>query len=306
MEKQDSKTKKVIVWSLLGVVAFLWGISFLASTVALRSVEPLELLSVRWTVAAVLFVLLISFGIVKVNYKGKPTKYLLLMAFVQPCLYSLFELLGIKYTTTSTSSIVISLISIMVIIISAIFLKEHYGRKVKIAVVVAFLGVITTTVFAPDFSLGGELKGFLYLFIAITLGAIYNIIVNKLSAHYSVVEMTTVMTISGAVFYNIISLLQGNGIHPYAMVIEDGSFALSSLYLGIGCSFGAYFIYNYILSKLPPGIASCLQVNGITLVGVVAGVVVAGDPFGWYTVVGIILLAIGIAIASLEGNNDIS
>lgn len=300
-----SKTNRALVWSLLVVVAFLWGVSFLASTIALKSVDPMELLAVRWGLSAILFLILIASRVIKVSYKGKPIKELILMAIFQPCLYSLFELLGIKYTSTSESSIMISLIPIMVIIIAALFYKQHYSRKVKFAVLIAFLGVLITTVFSPAFSIGGQGKGFIYLILAIITSGFYNLMVNNLSKHYSAIEISATMVVIGGIFYNIISLCQGNGIHPYQMMAVDSSFLLAALFLGFGCSFGAYFLYNYILTKMQPGIASCLQVNGVTLVGVIAGIVVMNDPFGWYTVVGMILLTFGIAVASLEGNKDI-
>ncbi|MCQ2550616.1 MAG: DMT family transporter [Clostridia bacterium] len=298
-------SKKILVWSLLFVVAFLWGISFLASTIALKYATTMEVLSVRWLLGALMFLILIAFKVVKVDFKGKPKGGLLLMALIQPCIYSLCELLGIKYTTVSESSVIIALIPIMVIIFSAIFLKEKTEPMIKLAVGLAFLGVIVNTVFAPGFSLGGELKGFFFLFIAITCGGIYNIMVGRVGKHYSVVEMSTVITTAGAIFYNLISLIGGNGLHPYVTLFTNGSFALNVLFLGLGCSFGAYLIYNYILTQLPAGIAACLQVNGVTLVGVISGILVVGDPFGWYTVVGIILLTSGIAIASLRGNKNL-
>ena len=83
------------------------------------------------------------------------------------------------------------------------------------------------------------------------------------------------------------------------MLLVDTNYLLSALFLGLGCSFGAYFCYNYILTKIRPAIASCLQVNGVTLIGVISGIVVMHDPFGWYTIIGMIFLVIGIAIASL-------
>ncbi len=305
MLKDNIKNRKAVVWSLLVLVAVLWGLSFFGSTCALKYVEPIELLSVRWTIAAFLFLSLIALGIIKVYYKGKPNKYLMLMALRQPCLYSAFELLGIKYTTTSESSIIIAMIPIVVIVLSGVFLREKYSRKVKMAVAVAFLGLVISTYFAPNFSFGGEGIGYLYLFIAIIIGGIYNLMVNRLSKYYSVFEMSTVMTVSGTIFYNIISIAQGNFIHPWKVLISNGDFALSALYLGIGCSFLAYLTYNYILTKLPPGIASCLQANGITVVGVLSGIILAGDSFGWYTIVGMGLVCFGIAVTSFEGNKVI-
>lgn len=297
--------KKGFVWVLLALVAFLWGISFLAIKIALDYCEPMELLAVRWPIAALIFIVLIATGVLKVNLKGKPIWKLGLLALIQPCLYAIFEILGVKYTTTSEASVFLSLVPVMIIILSAIFLKEHYSKKIKMAVFIALLGVVIITVFGPDFSLSGDNRGYLFLLFTITSGASYNLIVKQLDKEFSSIEMSLAMCVSGAICFNIISLIQGNGIHPYTLLFTDINFAIPTLFLGIGCSFLAYWMFNYCLTKIPTGICVCVQVNGVTLVGVIAGILVCHDPFGWYTVVGMILLTFGIAVASLEGNKDL-
>ena len=65
----------------------------------------MELLALRWTVSALLFLILIALRVVKVSYKGKNVKLVLLVGVLQPCIYAIFETLGIKYTTTSELSL---------------------------------------------------------------------------------------------------------------------------------------------------------------------------------------------------------
>lgn len=311
MVSNKIKENKVVIWLLLAMVATLWGLSFFASTSALHYVGPFELLSVRWTIAALIFLTLIGLRVVKVDFKSKfniknrATRYLLLLVTFQPCLYATFEILGIKHTTTSESSIIIALIPIVVIVLSRLLYKEKYSLKVKLATATAFLGLVITTLFAPSFSFGGGGIGYLYLFLAITMGGCYNLAVRETSKSYSVVEMSTAMTVVGMVFFNAISLGQGNGLHPWETLLKEGNFTLAALYLGVGCSFLAYMTSTYILTKLPPGIASCLQANGVTVVGALSGILIAGDTYGWYTFVGMALICIGIAVVSLEGNKDL-
>ena len=74
----------------------------------------------------------------------------------------------------------------------------------------------------------------------------------------------------------------------------------SLIYLGVGCSFGAYLIFNYTLSRLRADLATCIQTNSITVVGVAAGIIWGGDSRGWYTVVGMLMTIAGIIIASRD------
>ena len=106
MEAQTKKSGiKLVIYTLCTVTAVLWGMSFLWTKVALDALEVVELLAVRWTLAAALFAVLIICKVIKVDFKGKSRKFLLIGAFVQPCLYALLETWGVDFTTSSVSSI---------------------------------------------------------------------------------------------------------------------------------------------------------------------------------------------------------
>ena len=57
--------------------------------------------------------------------------------------------------------------------------------------------------------------------------------------------------------------------------------------------------YNFVLGKLPATIGANLVANSVTAVGVISGCVFAGDPFGWYTAVGVTLTITGVCLSSL-------
>ncbi len=76
------------------------------------------------------------------------------------------------------------------------------------------------------------------------------------------------------------------------------------LFLGLGCGVLCYLMYNYNLGRLNSTIASCIQTNSINIVGVSAGILILSDPWGWYTVVGLVLMSTGIVICALANNNS--
>ncbi len=133
-------------------------------------------------------------------------------------------------------------------------------------------------------------------------GALFTLASKKLSesGHFSAIEITVAMSFGGAIFYNLISLCLGNGITPYIITITNLDVALAVLFLGAGCSVLCYILFNYIVDKLPAYQASALQVNLITVTAVIAGVLVRGDDFGWYTVVGLVLMLGGIMLLSRQ------
>ena len=285
---------------MFAATALLWGLSFLSTKVALGKMEVMELLAVRWTISALLFGVLLLFGLIKVNFKGRPKKYLILGAFVQPCLYAIFETWGIDFTTSSISSIFIAVIPLAVVVFNAAIFRAKVSGKTTFAIILAFSGVVISVALAPDFAVGGRFIGYACLIGAIVSGGLYSVIANKVGQEYTPVEFTCFMAIMASVWFNVLSLIQGNGFSGYAAVFSSMETIISVVMRGVGCSFGAYLMFNYTLSKLPAELASCIQANSTTAIGVIAGIALGGDTWGWYTILGLAMTIGGVVISSLD------
>lgn len=296
----ESNGNKALLYTLFMALALLWGLSFLGTKLALEALNPVELLAVRWAMSLVLFCLLIGMRIIKVSYSGKNVKLLIAAVLVQPCAYAILEAVGIDMTTSSESSIFIAVIPLMVVLESFIFLRQKVSLRTGIGIVVGFAGVVTSIIFSPEFSTGGKISGYLCLIGAVTVGALYTLISNRLGGEFSTMETSFGLAIAGGIFFNLLSLLQGNGVHPYRVFFAGGQTMWALIYLGVGCSFAAYIIFNYTLSRLKAELASCIQTNSITVVGVIAGIVFGGDSWGWYTILGMGMTIAGIFIASKD------
>lgn len=296
----ESNGNKALLYTLFMALALLWGLSFLGTKLALEALNPVELLAVRWAMSLVLFCLLIGMRIIKVSYSGKNVKLLIAAVLVQPCAYAILEAVGIDMTTSSESSIFIAVIPLMVVLESFIFLRQKVSLRTGIGIVVGFAGVVTSIIFSPEFSTGGKILGYLCLIGAVTVGALYTLISNRLGGEFSTMETSFGLAIAGGIFFNLLSLLQGNGAHPYRVFFAGGQTMWALIYLGVGCSFAAYIIFNYTLSRLKAELASCIQTNSITVVGVIAGIVFGGDSWGWYTILGMGMTIAGIFIASKD------
>ena len=297
---ENKKESKALLYTLFVVLALLWGLSFLGTKVALVELDPVELLAVRWGMSLVLFCLLIGLGIIKVSYKGKNIKLLALAVLMQPCIYAILEAWGINLTTSSESSIFIAVVPLMVVLESFIFLKQKVSRRTGLGIIIGFAGVVTSIAFSPEFSTGGKFTGYLCLLGAVTVGALYTLLSNRLGKDFSTMETSFGLAIAGGLFFNVLSLLQGNGLHPYKVFFAGGQTMWAVIYLGVGCSFAAYIIFNYNLSRLKADLATCIQTNSITVVGVAAGILFGGDKWGWYTILGMLMTITGIVIASRD------
>ncbi len=290
---------------LVFTCACFWGLSFYATKVALAAgINEIELLSIRWSIGAITFVLMTLTRVVKVDFKGKSIRRAIYVAMLQPCFYSIFETWGIGLLTTSESSLFIATIPLMVLITGKVFFKKNFSRRTGISIIIALLGVSTCIVFADGFSFKGKFFGYLIISVAVLLGALYCHASAHASETFSAMEMTFVMTVSGAAFFNAANLAMG-GRFAWALLADaDFKVILAVIFLGICCSCICYIIFNYVLSVMNPAYASNLISNSTTAIGVISGIVLAGDSFGLYTIIGLLMTIGGIWLASIDENID--
>ena len=289
---------RFFLYGLILICSLSWGFSYLGIKVTLDKLDTVQLLAIRWTIALILFLLLALFKVIKINLKGKSLKWILMTGLLQPCIYSLFETTGVKLTTTSESSIFIATIPLMVLIFGELFFHKKTSGKTKFSILLAFIGIGICVVFSPAFSLGGKGLGYLMLIGAVLTGAMYSFASSKSSENFSAIETTFVMAVLSCVFFNCLAFAMGYGVSGYVACVTDMKLLAGVLFLGICCSVLCYLIFNYVLAKLPTVIASNLVANGTTAVGVLAGCFIAGDPFGWYTIVGVGMTITGICLSS--------
>jgi len=300
MESEKFFERKSGMIVLLIFLAIFWGMSFYFTTAAVQKLGTMELLGMRWSLSAVIFLVLIAFRIIKIDIHKPGFKYVALTGALQPCIYSIFETNGIKMTSTSESSIIIAIIPCMVLILGTFFLNKKVNWKVVLSILMAFAGVVICTTFSPEFTIGGKWQGYLVMFGAVMSGAFYAHASAKAGETYNAIEITAIISIMGGVFFTIISLAMGYGLHGYKVCIEYNDIAFDVIFLGVFCSCLCYIIFNQVLGHMKTAIASNLSASLTTSVGVISGVVLAGDPFGWFTIVGLALTITGVCLSTKE------
>lgn len=285
------------------VLSFIFGFSFLFSKQSLATMTPFELLAHRFSLASVLLLILILFKKIKVNFSWKLVRDLLPIACFQPIIYFLGETFGIKLTTASESGLIIALIPVVVTLMSNFFLKEKASLPQWIFIFVSVLGVGVVVLASSGFNFGVHLLGMGALFVAVFAAAVFNILSRKLSQKYSPTEITLVMMVTGAIFFNLIrTLTLKTGQFYFSAFLNLNSLA-TLLYLGILSSVVAFFLLNYMLNKMPAS-QTATFINLTTVVSVVAGVVFRGESFRAPSVIGGLLILIGVWGANARSSRN--
>jgi drug/metabolite transporter (DMT)-like permease len=277
-------------------VALIFGLSFMFTKQALETLPTALLLSSRFSLAALLMTFLWLSGVININLKNKPLKKLMLLSLFQPIAYFIFETTGVKLTSSSEAGIMIALIPVVVTIFAAVFLKERPSKSQLFFIVSSVLGVIFIVLMSGSENSTGHFAGILSLFGAVLAAGVYNILSRKLSANFTPVEITFAMMWTGAAVFSIISAVTGiiNGnLDDYITYLSSASTLIPILYLGILSSVCAFFMMNYMLSKIPASNSSVFS-NLTTVVSIFAGVFIRHETFHWYQFAGSVIIILGV------------
>lgn len=301
-ENSFFEDKKLVL--LMGFLAIFWGMSFFGSNVALKYMNTFQILAVRWTVSMCIFLILIAVGKIRIHL-DKNLPWLILTGIFQPCIYSIFETEGVRMTSTSECSIFIATMPGMVLLTGIVFLKKKSSLKIIAGIIMAFLGVVVCTAFAPGFQISAKLDGYLILIGAVLSGTVYAHCSSKAGESYNTLEVTAIISIAGGIFFNIASIVTGNGFSGFTQTVKHIDGFIAVMFLGIFCSCLCYLIFNYVLGKMNTAVATNISASSTTSVGVLSGVLFAGDSGGWYTALGLLLTISGLWISgSDKGNRD--
>ena len=260
------------------VVNIIFGFSFLFSKIALNFASPLTILSARFTIAFLVMNILWLTGVVKMSFKGKPKKQILLMSLAQPLLYFVFELYGIDNTSSAMSGIIISMVPVVVIILSTLFLKERPTRMQIIFSAVSLGGIIVMSILS-DNGVKNKVWGIILLAGATLCAAIFNILSRSSAKDYSPFERTYIMFLVGTVGFNTVAFAMNRGgfITEFASASVHIEFWCAVLYLSVVSSIVAFMLYNYSTGLITP-VRSASFSNLITVVSVLAGILILHEP----------------------------
>ena len=289
---------------LIAMVSIGWGFAFISLAILLKVMAPMQVLAARWTITALILLIPVLAGKVHIDLHKKNVVFLFLAGLFEPCAYSILEANGIKMTSASISAIFVATIPSMTLVLGILFFRHKADLKLVISLVLTFLGVAVATVFSPVFSASGTRAGMLCMFFGVIAASMYSLSSRKASSDFDALSVTAIMAFEGAVLFNIISLAQGHGIDTFLIPFTDGKLLLHLLFLGVFCAFASYFCFNRLLQYVDAALANNIVGSLSTIIGVVAGIIVMSDVWGWYTVVGLGITLAGVWLSTMRMKDD--
>lgn len=271
---------------ILLAVALIWGMGFVAVKIGLNSgVDPFFLLFARFTIAGIL---IIPFVAKKLLHLQKKTWMVGILLGIFMCSGFAFQTFGLQYTTTSKNAFLTGVNVIIVPFITFLFTRKKLSPSAIFAAVLTLIGI-----------------GFLTLddAIAINIGDILTLICAFLFAFH--ISITSIVAKNESalvlVFFQmwtgaVISFILSVALHETWSLDLNSSLAI--LYLGAFSTLLA-FLLQTIGQRYAHATKAAILLSLESLFGAVFAILIFGDALTAKTLIGAIIIFIGIYISEM-------
>lgn len=292
------KERTNLSWQALWAVIF-WGLSFIATKVALREIHPLTLLTLRFGMGG-LFLLLFQLRkdhrfLKKFNFKDWLS--ILFLAIVGISGHTLLQAYGLLYTTAINTGWIIAIMPICIAIAARFYLREPFTLRKIGGIILGFLGIsliISKGMFSLSlFHLGSTFGDFLILISALTWTA-FTVGGRGFLSRFSPLAAITPIIILGSFITFPFTLLKWEWNHLFQWSLATW---MSLFFLGIFCSGLAYLFWYTTLEKKDSslvGIYLYLE-PFVTLIG---AYFFLNEEIRWITFVGGGMIITGVYLAT--------
>jgi len=214
--------------------------------------------------------------------------------------FALFPILfnaSLIHTSSARGALALSTLPLLSLVVGAALGRERLTARKTAGVLIAMAGVgfalLSGLADAPPQAWRGDL-----LMIAAALCmALYGIWSKPVIGRCGPIPFTTVAMAVGAAALILISLLRGSFDAVAQFAVPQWS---AALYLGVIGAALTFYLWAFALGKASPtSVAVTVTVNPVTASLVAAALL--NEPIGWNLVIGIVVVGIGIWLATTDG-----
>ena len=283
-------------WLALAIVYVVWGSTYLGIELAVRTMPPFLMASMRFLIAGPL---LYVWATRRGDRSDRPTARHWLSAFLiaAPMLAIGNAAVGWAEQTidTGTASLIIASVPLWMALLDRVFYAQRLARTMVIGLVVGFGGV--GLLVAPGGSGAGDSRAILLVFssLAWALGSLYS---RQAPQPQRPLVAAAMQMTAGGLILAVVSAVSGeaSGFHVSQVSLESW---LGLAYLVVAGSLTAYTAYMWLLREVPTSlVGTYAYVNPV--VAVMLGTVVLGEPLTWRTLVGggVILASVALIVSA--------
>ena len=280
----------------LFLVALIYGANYTISKVVLDDgyIQPLGFVLMR-VISGVVFFTLVHRFFIKEKIKRKDIGKLILCGIFGVAVNQMFFFMGLKLTTPINASLIMTTTPILVLIISAIYIKEAVTLRKLLGVLIGASGAAMLILSGGqlDFDKGKALGDFL-IFVNATSYGIYLVLVKSLIKEYHPITVVKWVFTFGIIF-----------VFPFGFsalkTVEWSTFSiyiwLAVAYVLICTTFLAYLFNTYALRTLQASTVST-YIYLQPLLATIIALIFESDQLALFKVISGILIFVGVYLVS--------
>lgn len=160
-----------------------WACSFLFTQEALKSFNPITVVTIRMSLATLILGLvgIVTGQLQKIDKADIPL--FLIAGFSQPFCYFICEAYGLTMVSATIASVILSTIPLFAPLFAWLLVKEKVLWNNVLGIVISLCGVLMLVIKNDEMKVSA--LGILLLFIAVITAIVYSVCLKKIPSHYS-------------------------------------------------------------------------------------------------------------------------
>ena len=279
-----------------GILAqILFGVSlcFIKMGMAAVNQDTVKYLAFRFTVGFLCMTVLVALRVVKVSYRGKPLKVLLLCGLFNPVVSQVLETSSTTYAPTAQIAMLSSVLPIVVIAVGVLFFRERVSAAAVGFCALSAVGVFLASIGPTE---GSTPLGVILIASTVVVVAFSRIFLRKARETFTGFEAIYVTTGMGALAFSTITLVTHawrGSMGSFFDGLWRMDFLTAVLYMGICSCVIAFSLMAYSSASLSVEVYAALNTI-YTVVCICVGVTLLHERLEVLDIVGTVVILAGV------------
>jgi len=274
-----------------------WSVSFIWTRVAIRSFQPMMLITLRLLIASLLlFAFLKASGKLQ-RIKRKDLRWFVLLAFFEPFMYYIGETYGLTMVESTLAAVIVSTIPLFAPVMAFIFLREKMSLPNFLGIIVSLVGVLVV-VYDPQGGMNANPWGVALMFFAVFSSISYTTVLRKISTEYTTINVIFYQSLIGLGFFFPTFLITDSDKIASMHISSEAIMAL--ILLAVFASVIAFVLFAGVVREI--GVAKTnVFVNLIPVFTALFAWLFLGESITFSKMVGIFVVVAGLFVSQMEG-----
>ena len=276
-----------------------WGSTFAAVVILLRSFTPVEILFFRFGIAALALNLIYPKRMGKTTWKQEA--YFLAAGLTGVTMYFLFQDFALTHTAASNVGVIVAISPVFTVLLTWGFLsKERPKLQFFLGALLAIGGIGLISFAGSQLELHPD--GDLLAVGAALSWAVYSVLLKKIGTFgFHTIQITRRIFLYGLIC--LIPVILVSDFHLGLERFTEWQNLVSILFLGLGASAVCFALWSFSLDQLG-AVKTSVYIYLVPLVTVIVSVLFLRDTVTWLKAAGIGMTLAGLALSNRKSNRE--